>query len=445
MLEKIKDLLETIKDFILENKKIVIIIASVLIVALIAVVVISTATNNVEYKAKYTGDGTKQLTVSVKGNVPEGYFWHVDGIDEESFSCDVVRENSKGLKLKLKGIIDGGYAITISVDNVDSNAEGQYDAERDVLTSLPFEFAVDEDMKMTVYTMEFSELYTFSDIFEDMDYPIKYQVQDGMIVFLIPDADPSWIAECSDKTTLNVSDPFFQENGDAVINVTPLAEGTATVNIVNFYLDYGVQLEIEYVVQHVNEDGEITSDTNSAYSFGYMTLVGAGLIKADGAQLNQQEQQDYIQGINEANEKVPLPKGAIIRAYRNMGTIDEETQTFDDGNDVTNMEIYYKGTLHDYVITSKFDADYFISSSEETLIEMGAIKKVEDVNGVQLTMFYMPLEEKATPTDNTSKEFLNEKITFFAFWEFEGVACNLFEDESTYADLVEFVSNLELK
>lgn len=443
--------IEKIKD----HKIIVITIAAVIAVIVMLVILLSgngESTENNTLKAISKGNNTKTATVIVKADIPEGYYWHVDGFNSEATPVTIVKESSKKLKLKIKGKEFGGYTLSISCDNQPTFENEDEEAEyilnhtadeiqyKDNLFILSCDYSVSRDNKVKINSFDAPNELKPVEIVSDMLYPIEYFPYDDELQFIIKNDEKDWTIECSNPRSVTVAGPFTNNAGEMLFTVTPNNDGSGTVKLLNYSVNYGIEFEAITSSEYYDENGDEATDTNAiVLTEKYISMGDLKIIGEDELIINYEEI-DKLEEIREVVKKIPLPVGAVVKDNRNMGLVDDNGEYDENGSDVASMELRYLNKNIDYVVTEKQTPEQLLSGVDEYMSQLGAEKKVETINDVEVIMYSLANGEAEEDTPEG-----DEPISYIACWQYEGVTCMIQEENSTYNILNKFVSTLELR
>lgn len=447
----ISNIIEKIK----EHKIIAITIAAAIAVIVVLVILLSSPSQrdeNSQLKAISRGSNTKCATVVLKADLPDGYYWHLGDFDNEFITVKVKKENSKKFKFKIRGINTGGYTIGVTADsypNFKSEEEEEeyilsHDAEqlqyRETLLSMVVDFSVDDKKKVIIDSIEAMDLISDKPLIDDMLYPISFIASNEDIQLIIKNEATDWTIECSNELNVFVGGPYKNTNGEEVFVVKPTTDGIATVRLVDYSVNYGIEFTAVAYSMNLDEEGKETTDLDKiASTKKYIKMENEHIIGGEELIINYDEL-DMLEEVREAVKKIPLPVGAVVKDAYNMGQVDSEGKYDEDGKDLSNMELKYLNKVLDYVVTEKQTPEEILAGVDEYMTQIGTVKSIEKMGDIDVILYSMPNGKADEDVEEGEKP-----ISYLACWQFEGITCMLQEANSTYNFLNKFVTTLELR
>ncbi len=437
------------------SKKVVLIIVIVIAVLIAAFGVIYLTSPDEEittddYSASFKGYGKDNLTITLKGQIPEGYYWHIVADREGVVTYDVVKQTNKVVKVKFSKVSQGKTPFAIYASNSEDSkrtskkevakGEDEEDIEVEIdnsyveAVSLECEVHVGIDDKFYLYGFKLNQNALPVLLLEDMPYPIYSLFTDNSIVFTIPDADRGWVAEDYDETLLECIGPYYNSEGTAEFEVTFHAKGESEFKLSNYMLNSGVIMTIGFIDDVVESIDKVSSKVITTQI--EKMVINDIRINPDDL-INDTMREQY--------EKIKTTSGEVIVPA--LGGIDQIVNIAVDGeiyeisDEISAMEFIREKVVYSYDLTEKLSLDELLEGREAFMAEQGALFIEEDVNNetfgkIHVSGYAIPADKSATALDSKTKG------TYLSYWSIGKVSAILYAEDITWQDVKDFVADL---
>ena len=441
------------------SKKVVLIIGIIIAALIIAFGIIFLLSPDEEittddYSASYKGYGKDNLTITLKGQIPEGYFWHVMADDEEIVTVDVVKQTPKMVKVKFNKGNQGKTDFVIFASNREDSdrankktiakektgdeelTEGvEIDNSYVEVISLSCEVHVGTDNKFYLYGFSLSQNPIPVLLMEGMPYPIYSLFKESSIVFTVPNADRGWVAEGYDMNLIECNGPFYNSEGTAEFEVSFLGKGETEFKISNYMINSGVIMNIGFIDEIVESVDKVTSQI---FTSNIDKLV-INNIRINPDDLISDEMKEQYEDIKETSGgEVIVPAEGGIDAIANITYGDDIIELSDE---ISAMEFIRNKVTYNYDVTAKLSMNELLEGREEFMANQNATFIEEDVENpvfgtIHVSGYLSPTDKAATTVDATTN------ATILSYWSVGKVNAILYAEEIVWGDVKDFVADL---
>lgn len=426
------------------NKRKIIIIAIIVAALAIAAATITFFVSNAAdqqidgsfFIAKYKGDGGHKVTITVKGDLPEDTYWHVQNLNGDVAAAKIKKEKKNKFVVTLDAVNQGQTEVVVFADNyeqsidklnvqnrtmINSNGDNNLQANEyteigdDYDASLVVNFTIncDEDKKFQVEEFYMGETFTSIPLMSDMPYPAYFGYNDEHnLTMLMKDTDDAWSVTSSDSKIVKISGPVTNENGTMETEFTGRDNGEAIIQVKNVKYETGFEFTVSSSEKTAEEEG------TKAYQ---LNVTGAKILTETADEENHQKN---VAEAKEVDKDFSIPDGAKVDKCEKY-SYDSKKDSFVKGNDVLKCRILYKKASYQYSVAKKKR----ILSIKRDFNWKGKAKNAKQ--------FSMEIGDKKISGYTYKNDEGKESI--FARWEKNGMCYALSTEEGKMEELKAFI------